>query len=200
MSDHRGASRPAALLLTGGSSRRMGRDKATLVVSGAGAPLAERTAALLVRVAAPVLEIGPGHAGLPHVQESPPGGGPLCALAAGWAGLKERQWPDAAGVLVVATDLPRLTAGLLAFLADYPATGPVVPLDGEGRSQPLCARYPMAALGAAARLVEGGERSLRALLAGLNPTWVARSVWQPAAGDPDALADVDTPADLTALT
>jgi len=64
----------------------------------------------------------------------------------------------------------------------------------------LCARYPMAALGAAAKLVESGERSVRALLASLDPTWVAPSVWQPAAGDPDALTDVDTPADLTALT
>ena len=199
MSD-RGVPRPAALLLTGGTSRRMGRDKATLVVGGTGTPLAQRTAGLLVAVAAPVVEIGPGHTGLAHVQEAPPGGGPLCALAAGWTSLKERQWPDPAGVLVVATDLPRLTRGLLTLLAEHPAPGPIVPLDKEGRSQPLCARYPMAALGAAAKLVESGERSVRALLASLDPTWVAPSVWQPAAGDPDALTDVDTPADLTALT
>jgi molybdenum cofactor guanylyltransferase len=198
-SDRRRPSRPAALLLTGGASQRMGRDKATLVVGGAGATLAERTAALLSAVAAPVVEIGPGHTGLPHVQESPPGGGPLCALAAGWASLTERHWPESAGVLVVATDLPRLTTGLLTLLADHPAAGPVVPLDADGRSQPLCARYPMGALGAAAELVERGERSVRALLASLNPTYLATPVWQPAAGDPDALTDVDTPDDLTAL-
>jgi molybdopterin-guanine dinucleotide biosynthesis protein A len=178
----------------------MGRDKATLVVGGEGIPLAERTAALLVAVAAPVVEIGPGHTRLPHVQESPRGGGPLCALAAGWTSLNDRQCPDRAGVLVVATDLPRLTLGLLTLLAEHPAAGPIVPLDKEGRSQPLCARYPMVALAAAAELVERGERSVRALLARLDPTWVAPSVWQPAAGDPDALTDLDTPADLTALT
>jgi molybdenum cofactor guanylyltransferase len=198
MSHHSPTFRPAALLLTGGTSRRMGRDKATLVVNGAG--LAERTAGLLVRVAAPVLEIGPGYTALAHLQESPAGGGPLCALAAGWAGLKEVEWPDSAGVLVVATDLPRLTAGLLTLLAGHPAPGAVVPLDTEGHSQPLCARYPMAALGAAAELLGAGERSLRALLSGVEPTWVTPSVWQPAAGDPDALRDVDTPADLAALT
>jgi molybdopterin-guanine dinucleotide biosynthesis protein A len=198
MSDDRRGSRPAALLLTGGTSRRMGQDKATFVVDGT--PMAARTAGLLTRVAEPVLEIGPGYTGLPHVQEAPPGGGPLCALAAGWAGLKARQWPDAAGVLVVATDLPRLTAGLLAFLAGYPGPGAVVPLDGAGRSQPLCARYPMAALAGTAELVGAGQRSLRSLLAILEPTWVTPSVWQPAAGDPEALRDVDTPADLTALT
>jgi molybdopterin-guanine dinucleotide biosynthesis protein A len=198
MSDHPRTSRPAALLLTGGTSRRMGRDKATLVVGGVA--LAERTAALLGRVAAPILEVGPGYTGLVRVQESPPGGGPLCALAAGWSGLKELEWPESAGVLVVATDLPRLTAGLLALLASYPGPGAVVPLDREGHSQPLCARYPTAALGLAAELVGAGQRSLRALLAGVEPAWLTPSVWQPAAGDPDALRDVDTPADLAALT
>jgi molybdopterin-guanine dinucleotide biosynthesis protein A len=175
----------------------MGRDKATIVVNGAA--LAERTAGLLVRVAAPVIEIGPGYTGLVHVQESPAGGGPLCALAAGWAGLKELERPDPASVLVVATDLPRLTTGLLRLLARYPSPRAVVPIDREGRSQPLCARYPMTALGVAAELVGAGERSVRALLASLEPTWVPSSVWQPAAGDPDALRDVDTPADLAAL-
>ena len=61
--------RPAALLLTGGASRRLGRDKATLMVGGV--PLARRTAALLVEVANPVIEVGPGYTGLPHVVEKP---------------------------------------------------------------------------------------------------------------------------------
>ena len=190
--------RPAALLLTGGESRRMGRDKATLVVGGAG--LAARTAALLVQVAAPVLEVGPQHTSLPSVQESPPGGGPLCALAAGWAGLVELDCPDSAAVLVVATDLPRLTAGLLAWLACHPGPGCVVPLDTHGRAQPLCARYPIAILGLAAGLVGAGKRSIQALLAEAQVTWVTPLMWQPAAGDPDALCDIDTPADLAALT
>src|ERR1700736_1061525 len=75
--------RPAALLLTGGTSRRMGRDKATLPVNGT--PLAERTATLLAQVADPVVEVGPGWTGLVAVREEPAGQGPLAAMAAGWA-------------------------------------------------------------------------------------------------------------------
>jgi molybdopterin-guanine dinucleotide biosynthesis protein A len=48
----------AALLLTGGASRRMGSDKAT-ILDGDGQPLAVRTANLLAAVADPVLEVGP---------------------------------------------------------------------------------------------------------------------------------------------
>jgi molybdenum cofactor guanylyltransferase len=190
--------RPAALLLTGGASRRMGQDKASLVLSGQG--LAARTAAILAPVAAPILEIGPGHTTLPRVQESPPGGGPLAALAAGWAELVERGWPDSASVLVVATDLPRLTVGLLTFLAHHPGPGCVVPVDDEGRDQTLCARYPMAALAEAADLVGVGDRSVRALLDRVEVTRLVPSVWRLAAGRSDALVDVDTPADLTLLT
>src|SRR5712692_6470867 len=73
----------AALLLTGGSSRRMGQPKAAIVVDGTS--LADRTAALLALVSDPVIEVGPGYTNLVRVQESPAGGGPLAAVAAGWA-------------------------------------------------------------------------------------------------------------------
>ncbi|MBO0769097.1 MAG: NTP transferase domain-containing protein, partial [Solirubrobacterales bacterium] len=56
-------SRSAALLLTGGTSKRMGRTKALIKLHNM--TLSERTAGLLLRVAAPVLEVGPGHTELP---------------------------------------------------------------------------------------------------------------------------------------
>jgi molybdopterin-guanine dinucleotide biosynthesis protein A len=152
-----------------------------------------------MEVAAPVLEVGPGYTTLPRVQEVPAGGGPLSALAAGWAGLVELGWPDTGSVLVVATDLPRLTVGLLALLAGYRKPGCVVPVDDNGRRQFLCGRYSMAALSQAGELVAAGERSVRALVDRAEVAWVAPSAWQPAAGRPDALCDVDTPADLAAL-
>ena len=52
----------AGLLLTGGSSRRMGRDKAELVV--AGERLADHAARELTGACEPVLEIGPGRSEL----------------------------------------------------------------------------------------------------------------------------------------
>jgi len=183
--------RPAALLLTGGASRRMGTDKASLVVGGQ--RLAERTAALLVLLAAPVLEVGPGFTALPCTRESPPGSGPLAAVAAGGAALEELR--HRGPVLVVATDLPQLSASYLRRLAEQSAPTPahcVVPRDADGEPQPLCARYSVEALAQARELVAAGHRSMRALLA------VAPVMWLDAGTD-GALLDVDTPADLERL-
>jgi molybdopterin-guanine dinucleotide biosynthesis protein A len=178
----------------------MGRDKAALVVPGTdGTPdesLAIRTARLLVAVAGPVLEVGPGRSGLPVVEESPPGRGPLWAVAAGWRALQDAGWRGA--VVVVATDLPRLTPGLLAWLAAHPAGGSVVPVV-DGRPQPLCARYAPADLEVAARLVSTGHQAMRDLLNAIDAHLAGPETWAAAAGGPDALADVDTPADWERL-
>jgi molybdenum cofactor guanylyltransferase len=190
------SARPAALLLTGGASRRLGRDKATLMVGGV--PLARRTAALLIEVADPVIEVGPGYTGLAHVGEEPSGAGPLAALAAGWTALGLSSGSSQA-VLVVATDLPHLTGGLLALLAGHPDLGCVIPVDRSGRPQTLCARYPAATLARAVPLVAAGQRAVRALLEGEPVTWLAPSQWEPAAGRPDGLADIDTPDDLARM-
>jgi molybdopterin-guanine dinucleotide biosynthesis protein A len=189
------SSRPAALLLTGGASRRLGRDKAAILVGGV--PLARRTAALLVEVAEPVIEVGPGYTGLAQVREVPAGAGPLAAMAAGWTALAAGGRPRA--VLVVATDLPQLTGGLLALLASHPGVGCVVPVDRSGRPQTLCARYPAAALARSVRLVAAGRRAVRTLLDGEEVSWLPPDVWEPAAGRALALADLDTPDDLARL-
>jgi molybdopterin-guanine dinucleotide biosynthesis protein A len=190
---------PAGLLLTGGASRRMGRDKALLVVDGQS--LAERGARLLGQVAAPVVEVGAGHSGLPAVREDPPGSGPLAALGAGGAEL--RRLGHDGPLVVLAVDMPFVTAGLLRLLAGRP--GPpatAVPRDGQGRPQPLCARYGSDALVVASGLLATGERSLRALLATLDAAgavgWVDPAEWEPVAG-PDAFCDLDTPGDLDRL-
>jgi molybdopterin-guanine dinucleotide biosynthesis protein A len=180
-----------------------------------GVPLACRTAALLVEVADPVIEVGPGYTSLAHVLEVPAGAGPLAAIAAGWtalaangrapggspaSGSPERATAAAPrGVLVVATDLPQLTLGLLELLASYPGVGCVVPVDRSGRLQSLCARYPAAALARSVHLVAAGERAVRTLLDGEEVTYVPPVVWEPAAGGTQALADLDTPDDLARL-
>ncbi|HEX3424485.1 MAG TPA: formate dehydrogenase accessory sulfurtransferase FdhD [Acidimicrobiales bacterium] len=183
----------AALLLTGGASRRMGRDKATIVFDGE--PLARRTAALLARRADPVLEVGPGFTNLPHLLEDPPGSGPLAAMAAGGAALwaRHHQGP----VLVIGTDLPHLSDAFLRTLAEYPVPGAdysVVPRDATGRPQPVCARYSPEALVRAQELVAAGHRSVMALLERVPVSWL-----DTAEGEP-ALFDVDTPKDLESAT
>jgi molybdopterin-guanine dinucleotide biosynthesis protein A len=186
----------AGLLLTGGASRRMGQDKAALAASDTGESLAGRTARLLGAATSVALEIGPGFSRLPAVVEVQRGGGPLVAIAAGREELCRRGWNGPA--LVVATDLPRLTATLLAWLAEHPAPTSVVPV-ALGVPQPLCARYAARDLDRAVALAAKGRRSMRDLLEGTNALLVGPDEWQAAAGDPDALEDVDTPGDLGRL-
>ncbi len=71
----------AGVLLTGGASRRMATDKATIVWRGE--TLAARAARVLTAVCDPVIEVGPGATQLPCVREHPAGSGPLAAFVAG---------------------------------------------------------------------------------------------------------------------
>jgi molybdenum cofactor guanylyltransferase len=186
----------AGLLLTGGASRRMGQDKATLAVLAGEEPLARRTAHHLAATTNPTFEVGPGHSHLPTVTEDPPGAGPLAAVAAGQRQLRKAGWTGPA--VVVATDLPRLTRSLLAWLADHPSARSVVPVS-DGVPQTLCARYAAHDLDLAVELAAAGKRSMRDWLEGIDALLAGPEVWTPAAADPDALADVDTPSDLARL-
>ncbi|MDE3206777.1 MAG: molybdenum cofactor guanylyltransferase [Acidobacteriota bacterium] len=187
----------AGMILTGGGSRRMGRDKAAIAWPDPDSPtLAVRTATLLTAVCPTAVEVGPGHTELARVREAVPGGGPLAALVAGWRGLVAAGWTDP--VLVVATDLPLLSEGLLRWLADFPDQRSVVPLAG-GRVQPLCARYSPADLDLAARLLARGRRALLSLVEDLDAAHPDEAVWAAPAGHPAALDDADTPGDLTRM-
>lgn len=183
----------AGLLLTGGRSRRMGSDKAGLVVGGE--PLGRRLGRLLASVADPVLEVGPGASGLEAVREDPPFGGPLAAVVAGWRGLGDRGHTGA--VLVVACDLPLLDAPLITMLARWPAGGSVVPVL-DGRRQLLSARWSPGDLDAATSAFAGGERALRAVPLGPGLVELGEGDF-PAGAPARGLADVDTPEDLARL-
>lgn len=183
----------AGVLLSGGASRRMGFDKALLPVGGL--PNAARLGGLLARaLGGPVVEVGPGHSGLASVSERPVGGGPLVALVAGAVALRQRHhWAGA--VLVVACDLPLLSAATVTALAGWPGERSAVPL-WDGRHQPLCARWSASDLLAAEVLVGEGRRSMQALLDVADFTEVAPQAWAPGTGG-DELADVDGPEDLS---
>ncbi|HEY6623697.1 MAG TPA: molybdenum cofactor guanylyltransferase [Acidimicrobiales bacterium] len=185
----------AGLVLTGGASRRMGRDKASIVLAD-GRTCARTVAARLAEVADPVLEVGPGTSGLTAVPDDRPGAGPLAALATGWAALSGlgRGGP----VLVLACDLPAISVPLLELLARTPGEGTLVPVVG-GRPQPLCARFGRASLDRCRSLVGEGRSSLMALLDVTPVTWLGPDVWSEVVG-PECFVDIDTPQDLARLT
>jgi molybdopterin-guanine dinucleotide biosynthesis protein A len=183
----------AGILLTGGRSRRLGVDKATLVLEGE--TLAQRAARRLGAVCAPIVEVGTGVSGLPSVRESPPGAGPLAALAAAGVWLRERGHGGPA--LLMAVDLPAIDEPLLRWLRDHPGE-PTVVLRVDGRLQPVCARYGPDALLAAESLVVGGVRALHELFDIVDHDVVEPGEWRDVAS-PDAFLDVDTPADAERL-
>jgi len=179
----------AGLLLTGGSSRRLGTDKATLLMRGE--RLVDRSLRLLGEVSDPMIEVGPGYGEGPSVCESPPGAGPLAALGAGASALATGGFQGAA--LVLAVDLPGIDAAVLAWLVEHPAPATVVPIV-DGIPQMLCARYGADALDAVPALLAAGERSLRALLAAVSVHEARIDEWGRVVS-PSAFADVDTPED-----
>jgi molybdopterin-guanine dinucleotide biosynthesis protein A len=179
----------AGVLLTGGRSRRLGFDKASLVLDGE--TLARRSGRRLASVCTPVVEVGDGSSGLPSVREQPARSGPLAALAAAGATLREAGHDGA--VVVLAVDLPAVDEPLLRWLRDRTGTPTAVPRVG-GRLQMVCARYGGAALVEAQNLVSGGVRALHELLDVVEFDVIEESEWR-AVATADTFADIDTPDD-----
>lgn len=177
------------VILTGGSSRRLGRDKATTHVGGQ--RLLDR---LLERIpaGAPVVVVGPEVPELPRevvvVREEPAGAGPLAAIAAAAPVLASPL------VAVVAADMP-FAAPVVARVLDLLAADSghsydaVLPVDPGGRMQPLAGAYRRdALLQALDRIAEVANKPVRELLGGLRVMQLPV-----AAGE---MADVDTAGDL----
>jgi molybdopterin synthase catalytic subunit len=181
------------MVLTGGSSQRMGKDKATLDVGGE--PLARRVAEALCAATSVAVEVGPGASGLPSVTEEPPGSGPLAAVVAGWTELVRRTGAKQPAV-VLACDLPAVTSELVLWLVARPGDASVVPVL-DGVAQPLCARWSVADLERAGAQLAGGERSLRRVF-GPGTEFVAEDDIEKAVGR-RLTGDVDTPEQLARL-
>ena len=110
----------AALVLAGGASRRMGRDKATVVIDGPAGPttLVERVVSIVGTRCAPVYVVAaPGQAlpDLPAVilRDEVLGVGPLLATGRGLRAAAESEFGHA---FVCAVDMPELTTELIETL------------------------------------------------------------------------------------
>jgi molybdenum cofactor guanylyltransferase len=136
-----------AVLLAGGKSRRMGRDKAHLEVNWQGTcmPLWERQLAVLQSVAPEEIVIsGPRKQGYPAsitvLADRWAGVGPLGGIATCLSQTRSTL------ILVLALDLPQITPGfLMKLLARSEADCGVVPVHHD-RFEPLIAVYPVAAM------------------------------------------------------
>ena len=183
-----------AIILAGGDSQRMGRDKANLLLGEQ--TLLERVVeamqqtfpCVIVSVRQPRPEIN-----LPQVCDEPDVAGPLAGVIAALAKVKT-PW-----TFIVACDMPFVAPALVELLAKsrsgYQAVVPVV----QGHQQTLAAFYASSALGAMrAHLASGGKNSLRAILDQLRVRYVDES--ELLAADPGlrSFFDLDTPQDVAA--
>lgn len=180
-------------ILAGGASSRMGRDKASLTLDGRA--FVERIAEALGRVAERVNLVGAKNVrsslitrNVPDVYES---WGALGGLHAALAACR------ATWALVAACDLPFVTSELFARLAllreDWEA---VVPLQADGKLQPLCALYRRSPCAERAReLIETGERRPRALVKAVRARLVRTEELSDLEGAQLFFENVNTPGD-----
>jgi molybdopterin-guanine dinucleotide biosynthesis protein A len=148
-----------AVLLTGGASRRMGRDKAKLLVEGE--PLAERIIRLLREAGITVTTCGrepiEGSRFLADQEEF---AGPLAALSA--------FRPKKDLVFVCSCDLPGFDSAIVVRLREALQNHDAAVPESNGRLQPLCGLYRPKALEWAGELHREGERRVMKWLDRLN--------------------------------
>lgn len=171
-------------MLTGGDSRRMGTDKAALVIDGR--PMAHRVSdALIAAGAVEVIRVG-------ATLDRWPGAGPLGGLASAVAHVAD-DGRGPAVVVVAACDQPDLDAvvlrRLVAALDSVDQTASVaVAVTPDGRRHPFPSAWRTDAAAQLVALVEGGARRADA-------AFTLGDVVQVAA-DPASLRDLDTPDDV----
>ena len=205
----------AAVLLAGGKSSRMGRDKAALPVNGE--PLWQRQLAILRATQPAELFIsgksdGPyADCGVEILADEIPGCGPLGGIATALRRCKSER------LLVLAVDMPAMTAEFLrALLGESQRTAmgvvPSVAADGRRRAdpdrsarllpsavtyiEPLAAIYPRAALAIADECLRAGEFKLETFIRKLEAGRLV-SVRTVAAEDIFLFANWNVPTDVT---
>lgn len=185
----------AGVVLAGGESRRMGRDKATLPGPGGAATLLEYVAGVLAQRCEPVFVVAAPGQPLPAVQakvirDEVRGQGPLRATG---RGLRAAAEAGARYAFVCAVDMPLLSAELIDDLVRLATeTNAEIVLPWDGRSHYLAAVYRTDLAERIDGLVAAGARSMRALIDASD----AQQIVLP---ESRFLANVNTESDLLAL-
>lgn len=152
----------AAVVLAGGASRRMGRDKATMTHPD-GLTMVERTVAVLAQRCSPVFVVAAPGQQLPTldaevIRDQVRGVGPLLATG---RGLRAAAAAGRDRAFVSAVDMPHLTVDIVDRLAAYRGVDIVLPWDG--RDHYLAGIYRTGLADLIDTVVDRGERSMRAL-------------------------------------
>lgn len=178
----------AAVILAGGASRRMGRDKATLA-HPAGQTMVEHIVRALAPRCAPVFVVAAPGQHLPALnaeilRDEVRGVGPLLAAA---VGLRAARESGAEHAFLCAVDMPHLSIDLIGRLPLLAGVDIVLPWDG--RDHYLAGIYRTDLVERIDSLVRAGARSMRALA---DSALTQRIVMAPTR----ELTNVNSPADL----
>jgi molybdenum cofactor guanylyltransferase len=183
----------AGFILVGGASSRMGTDKASLLLDGR--TFVQQIAGELLAITDSVTLIGEDSGKLQtNLPSAPDAYANWGALGGVHAALYASQSPWA---IIVACDLPFVTAGLFAHLAglrgDFEA---VAPIQNDGRPQPLAALYRKdPCLARADQLIKSGERRPGALLQSVRTRWTPFQELQELPGAEHFFDNINTPQD-----
>jgi len=160
----------AAIILAGGRSRRMRREKPLLPVCGR--TLIE-TVIEQIRPCFDTIMISAGDGkkfaflGLPVVRDEAPGQGPLPAI------LTALRASPCRCNFVMACDIPVIDVSFLeAILALAPAHDIVVPRYRDGKFEPLFAAYDRGIIPVIARQIAGGDFKISSLFQACRPRFV----------------------------
>ena len=189
--------RVTALILAGGRSARFGRDK--LAEPIAGRPMLDHVIERVRAVTSDIVVVSAAattpdvHGDAEIVRDDLPFEGPLAGLRIGLRAVD----PGVERVIVIGGDMPTIVPAVLdRLIAALDRREAAVLADADRpRPLPLAVRRTAAST-AVDRLLDDGERRLRALLEHLDVEVIANEVWR--VDDPagESLRDVDVPEDL----
>jgi molybdopterin-guanine dinucleotide biosynthesis protein A len=180
-----------AIILAGGDSRRMGRDKATLPFGGKTllqaviATMQQLFPATLVSVRQIRPEIS-----LPQVCDTQSDGGPLTGLVTALSTI-HTSW-----AFVVGCDMPFVSPALVEQLAAHRARQQAVVPVVHGQLQPLAAFYSTGCIPVMRASLALGDKSLLSAIKNLNVCYMDEMQMRRADPQLRSFFDLDTPQDL----
>ena len=185
----------AAIVLAGGKSQRMGRDKASLLWEGK--TMLERTLGMLLPEFPEIVLVGRTFPDLdPKVHaltDELPGQGPLGGLVTALSA-SGREWN-----FLVACDMPFLDPLVFRTLWEYRHLAQAVVPVSAGRCQPLCGLYHRGTLAQAKALLGADKRSMMGFLEGVHAYQVPESLCVEKGISPKLFTNLNTPEDYSAL-
>lgn len=199
MSEPQTAQSFPALILAGGLSRRMGRDKT--IVDLAGKPMIAHVIDRLKTQASSLAVNAPPGAlpeiGIPVLPDTIPGhAGPLAGVLAGLIHARESM-PEASHLLTVPADTPFLPVDLTAKMTANIEPGRIVVATSLGRIHPVVALWPISLADDLEEwLGDPDNRKLQSFITGYPSVTVDFPPVETASGPLDPFFNVNTPDDL----